>query len=90
MKSRIVQVILTTDGDKQTYHTLQGVLIGEFVGAHRLREGEQTSSSQKSAKNKGTVVTPLTPKQVKHRKDKEAEQELSLENRLQYEKDNNT
>jgi hypothetical protein len=95
MKSSIVKVILSEEGDVERYYTLNGTYIGRLQNRARVVEevveavSEKVSEKiDKKRRRRGGVVKSPTPAQFKRRQQKEAEQELTLENRLQYEKDN--
>lgn len=80
MEARVVNVIAVTqkNGERQFY-TLEGLLIGKEV----------KKVSVKRQKRVGGLVKTLTPKEAKQRRKRESEKELTLENRLKYEKEKN-
>ena len=81
VKSRIVNVIETTEGDEVSYFTLEGVMIGGFKGGARVEPSEPQPQREKPD---GGIVKPLTPHQVQRAKDKEAESLQTPEGKLQH------
>jgi len=86
MNARIVNVILLEHGDERTYFTLEGIQLASIKG------GSVTSTIEPlpQPKQRGGVVKNLSPKEYKHEQLKEKERELTLEQRLAYEKKHNT
>lgn len=87
IEARVVNVIQTTCGDTITYHTLEGIMIGSFIGGKVV---EAPPVKLPAPKPKGGVVTAVPPKEVRRQKQKEVDRELSLEERLGHEKEFNT
>lgn len=81
IQSRITNVILTTEGDRQTYFTLEGVMIGGFDGGSRVAPKEEVPINLKPD---GGVVKSPTPHDVQRDKDRRVESLKTPEGRLKH------
>lgn len=79
LKSRIVNVIETRQGDKIEYFTLEGVLIGGFRGGDRIKS---VVEKPKKKTSKGGIIKSPTPHEVKREKAREIENMKTPEGRL--------
>lgn len=79
MEAKIVNVVVVTEGGERTYYTTEGIPIGK-----------EEAKSEPKKKRAGGVIKALTPKEAERAKRKKDERELTLENRIKYEKDKNT
>jgi hypothetical protein len=80
---RIVEVILVEDGVDRTYFTTEGVEIGSFKSGKRATPVIYDETEKPRS---GVIMSP-TPKQVKVAKDREIEDNMTLEKRLAHVKD---
>lgn len=79
VRSRITNVIETTEGEDVTYFTLEGVMIGGFKGGVRVKPKTPKLKEEKPA---GSVVKPMSPADVQREHDREAEKLQTPEGRL--------
>jgi hypothetical protein len=84
MKAQIIKVIAVTRGEEREYFTTDGIMIGRQVGG-RIEDVEDRKPTKKV---KGGIVKSLTPKEAAEVKKRQTEKELTLEERLKYEKKN--
>lgn len=84
IRSRVVNVIETTNDSDVTYFTLEGVMIGGFSGGNRKEPVQPVVQPEKP---KGGVVKSRTPEQVRKDQERESEQLLTAEGRLKHIKD---
>ena len=81
VKSRIVNVIETSDGEELLYFTLEGVMIGGFKGGSRV---EPDAPQPVKEKPDGGIVRPMTPHQIQRQQEREAESLKTPEAKLEH------
>ena len=81
VRSSIVNVIETVNGDEITYFTLEGVMIGGFKGGIRI---EPEPVEKPKERPKGGVIKSQTPHDVQRERDKEAESLQTAAGRLKH------
>ena len=85
--SRVVNVIQTTLGGTLIYYTLEGLEIGRVVDGKAVSPEPTKLVSEVP---KSGVVTADSPKEVSRKRQKQVDREMILEERLEYEKEQNT
>lgn len=76
MVSKVVSVILVTNNDERHYFTLEGVPIGSFKGGGRIEKEQE--QPKKSKVTKSDVVRPLTPKQIRYKREQEIDAAINV------------
>ena len=84
--SRVVNVIQTTLGGTLIYYTLEGVEVGRVVDG----KVQTVTPIVPNEAPRGGVVTADSPKEVSRKRQKQVDRELSLEERLEHEREYNT
>ena len=79
-RARVVNVIVVEEGANRIYFTLEGVEIGSFVAGKKIAP---KSKPPEEKKPKSGVVKSPTPKEAKVQKERELEENMTLEKRKQ-------
>ncbi len=86
-KARIVNVIVVTQGEELTYFTLEGIEIGGFRGGRKIVPEVPVVTQEVP---KGGIVTSPNPKAVRRAKELQLDKNLTIEERIKYEKEQNS